>query len=85
MSSQATGDVAVPGDIHCMVLGQNVGQGQTKWDKQTIFLVLLFCFLLFLLKFAKFHNKAKKAGSNPSFLGTFASSLHNLHNLDRRQ
>ena len=30
MSSLATEDVAVPGDILCMVLGQNVGQGQTK-------------------------------------------------------
>ena len=30
---------------------------------------------------AKFHNKAKKAGSNSSFLGAFASCLHNLNRL----
>ena len=50
MSSLATEDVAVPGDILCMVLRQNVGHGQTKngTSKQLlVFFVLLFLFVLF--------------------------------------
>ena len=47
-----------------------------------VFLVLLFSFFfLNTLTFAKFHNKAKKAGSNQSLL----ELLHPVHNLDHHQ
>ena len=65
MSSLATEDIAVPGDILCMVLRQNVGQRQTKMGQANhlgLFGAIVLPFSLFLntLKLAKFHNKAKR-------------------------
>ena len=43
MTSLTTEDVAVPGDILCMVLGQNVenvDSDRQKWNKQTTLTIL---------------------------------------------
>ena len=49
MFSLATEDVAVPGDILCMVMRQNVGQGQTIMGQANYsWYFWCYCFAFFL-------------------------------------